>query len=341
MASPLLIMGVSLPAGYGPLYGLWASLPVGLRVTGLSLRGLLASLFAGYRPLFSRVAGLSLCGLWASLPCGLWAFFLRVTGVSTGYGRLYGLRASLRVMGLSTGYGRLYGLWASLPCGLWASLSTGYWPLSLRVMGISPLRVMGVLLAGCGRLYGLLASLRVAGLALSTDYSCGSASTATLTRASTGGWRRSLHSLRICQHRNPGAIPGASTGHGPLFLSQRITGFSTDYGLLNGLRASQRITGFSTDYGLLNGLRASQRITGFSTRYGRLCGRRASLRATSFYTRGWHRSLLVTVADLPVPQRSIRSTGISYSLRGMGFSCLLLRLLLCTSYPLPTPLTTA
>jgi hypothetical protein len=144
-------MGVSLPAGYGPLYGLWASLPVGLRVTGLSLRGLPASLFAGCWP----------------LPCGLWA--------------------SLRVTGVSTGYGPLYGLWASLPCGLWASLSTGYWPLSLRVMGISPLRVMGVLLAGCGRLYGLLASLRVAGLALSTYYSCGSASTATLTRASTGG----------------------------------------------------------------------------------------------------------------------------------------------------------
>jgi hypothetical protein len=208
-------------------------------------------------------------------------------------------------MGLSTGYGPLYGLWASLRVMGW---STGNGPLSPAGYGRSP----------CG----LRASLRVAGLALSTDYSCGSASTATLTRASTGGWRRSLHSLRICQHRNPGAIPGASTGHGPLFLSQRITGFSTDYGLLNGLRASQR-------------------ITGFSTRYGRLCGRRASLRATSFYTRGWHRSLLVTVADLPVPQRSIRSTGISYSLRGMGFSCLLLRLLLCTSYPLPTPLTTA
>jgi hypothetical protein len=300
------------PAGYWPLSS---------RVTGLSLRGLLASLFAGYRPLFSRVAGLSLCGLWASLPCGLWAFFLRVTGVLlAGYGRSScGLRASLRVMGVSTGYGPLYGLWASLPCGLWASLSTGYWPLSLRVMGISPLRVMGisplrvmgVLLAGCGRLYGLLASLRVAGLALSTDYSCGSASTATLTRASTGGWRRSLHSLRICQHRNPGAIPGASTGHGPLFLSQRITGFSTDYGLLYALRTSLRATDVSAGD-------------------GRLCGRRTPLRATSFYTRGWHRSLLVTVADLPVPQRSIRSTGISYSLRGMGFSCLLLRLLSCT-----------
>jgi hypothetical protein len=272
---------------------------------------------AGYWPLSLRVTGLSFCGLLASPSAGYGHLS------PAGYGRSScGLRASLRVMGVSTGYGPLYGLWASLPCGLWASLSTGYWPLSLRVMGISPLRVMGVLLAGCGRLYGLLASLRVAGLALSTDYSCGSASTATLTRASTGGWRRSLHSLRICQHRNPGAIPGASTGHGPLFLSQRITGFSTDYGLLYALRTSLRATDVSAGY-------------------GRLCGRRASLRATSFYTRGWHRSLLVTVADLPVPQRSIRSTGISYSLRGMGFSCLLLRLLLCTSYPLPTPLTTA
>jgi hypothetical protein len=168
MASPLLIMGVSLPAGYGPLYGLWASLPVGLRVTGLSLRGLLASVFAGYWPLFSRVAGLSLCGLWASLPCGLWAFFLRVMGVSTGYGRLYGLRAFLRVMGLSMGYGPLYGLWASLPCGLWASLSTGYWPLSLRACGLwaslpcglwaFSLRVVGVS-TGCWRLYGLLVLL--------------------------------------------------------------------------------------------------------------------------------------------------------------------------------------
>jgi hypothetical protein len=259
MASPLLIMGVSLPAGYGPLYGLWASLPVGLRVTGLSLRGLLASLFAGYRPLFSRVAGLSLCGLWASLPCGLWAFFLRVTGVSTGYGPLYGLWASLRVMGLSPlrvmGIS-LYGLLASLPAG--------YGHLSPAGYGRSP----------CG----LRASLRVAGV-------------------STGCWPCSLYGLqlRICQYRNsdarlygwlaslsslvadlPAPQPWRDTWR--LYGSWTSLSLSTDYGLLNGLRASQRITGFSTRYGRLCGRRTSLRATDVSAGDGRLCGRRASIR---------------------------------------------------------------
>jgi hypothetical protein len=123
---------------------------------------------------------------------------IRVTGVpnpaiSAGYEPLYALRASLRATDVSAGYGRL--------CGRRASL---------RATGVS---------AGDGRLCGLRTSLRATDVSardellyawlasLSTDYSCGSASTATLTRASTGGWPRSLYGLqlRICQYRKSGA----------------------------------------------------------------------------------------------------------------------------------------
>jgi hypothetical protein len=92
-------------------------------------------------------ASLSLCGLRASLS-------------------LCGLRASLRVTGLSTGYGPLYGLWASLSLRAMGISPCGLWVFSLRVMGFLPagygrfpLRVMGILLAGYGRLYGLLVLL--------------------------------------------------------------------------------------------------------------------------------------------------------------------------------------
>jgi hypothetical protein len=86
-----------------------------------------------------------------------------------GYGHL-----SLRVMGvLPAGYGcSSCGLWTFSPAGYGHLYPAGYWR--------SP----------CG----LRASLRVAGLALSTDYGCGSANTASLTRASTGGWRHSHYS---------------------------------------------------------------------------------------------------------------------------------------------------
>jgi hypothetical protein len=120
-------------------------------------------------------------------------------GVCTRYGRPYpcylcGLRASLRVTSLSTvtgvsaGDGRLCGRRASLRA---TSFYTRGWHRSLRATDVS---------ARDELLYAWLASL-------STDYSCGSASTATLTRASTGGWPRSLCGLqlRICQYRKSGA----------------------------------------------------------------------------------------------------------------------------------------
>jgi hypothetical protein len=143
-------MGVSLSAvtdlftGYGPLYGLWASLPAGLRVSGLSFCGFLASLFAGFWPLSLRVMGISLCGLPATLFAGFWPLFSRVTGLS-----LRGLLASL-----PAGYGRS-------PCGLRA--------FSLRVTGVSTgcwsCSLYGLQLRICQyrnsdtRLYGRLASL--------------------------------------------------------------------------------------------------------------------------------------------------------------------------------------
>jgi hypothetical protein len=115
-------------------------------------------------------------------------------------------------------------------------------------------------------------------------------------------------------------------------LSLRVTGLSAGCGRLYALCASLsllslRATGVSAGYGRLCGLRASLRATGVSAGYGRLCGLRASLRVTGVSAGYGRCSLLVIVADLPVSQRSIRSTGISYSLRVMGFSRLLLRLL--------------
>jgi hypothetical protein len=250
-----------LSTGYGPLYGIWASLPCGLwaslpcrlwasllvgyghlslRVTGLSLRGLLASLFAGYGHLSSRVMGISLrglwaslpCGLWASLPCGLWASLLagygylslRVTGLSpcgllaspsAGYWPL-----SLRVMGVSPL--RVMGI---SPCGLWAYLIAGYWPLSLPVTGLSPCGLWASLFAGYGHLSsrvaglshcGLLASLFagywptglswVAGIALSTIHGCGSASSATLAPPWVTGLSAVYGQLSLLATPTPSAL---------------------------------------------------------------------------------------------------------------------------------------
>jgi hypothetical protein len=148
--------------------GLWVS----VRVTGVPI----PAISAGYEPL---------CGLRASLRV---TSLSTVTGVSAGYGRLCGRRASLRVTGVSAGYGRVCARRASIRvagialCGL---------RTSLRATDVS---------ARDELLYAWLASL-------STDYSCGSASTVTLTRASTGGWPRSLYvpQLRICQYRNSDA----------------------------------------------------------------------------------------------------------------------------------------
>jgi hypothetical protein len=138
----------------------------------LSLRacGFLASLFAGFWPLFLRVSGLSFCGFLASLFAGFWPLSLRVMGIS-----LCGLPATLfAVSGLSFR-------------GLLASLFAGCWPLSSRVTGLSLRGLLASLPAGYGRSpCGLRAfSLRVTGV-------------------STGCWSCSLYGLqlRICQYRN-------------------------------------------------------------------------------------------------------------------------------------------
>jgi hypothetical protein len=100
----------------------------------------------------------------------------------------------------------------TLSCGLWVSVRVTGVPIPAISAGYEPLY-------GYGRLCGLRTSLRATDVSardellyawlasLSTDYSCGSASTATLTRASTGGWPRSLYvpQLRICQYRNSDA----------------------------------------------------------------------------------------------------------------------------------------
>jgi hypothetical protein len=160
------------PAGFWPLF---------LRVSGLSLRGILASLLAGYGHLSLRVTGHSFCGFLASLFAGYWPLSSRVAGLS------------------------LCGLLASLPCGLWASLFMGYWPLFLRGCGL-----LASLFAGCWPLSSRVTGLSLRGLlaSLPAGYGrspCGlRAFSLRVTGVSTGCWSCSLYGLqlRICQYRN-------------------------------------------------------------------------------------------------------------------------------------------
>jgi hypothetical protein len=170
----------------------------------------------------------------------------------------------------------------TLSCGLWVSvlvtgvpipaISAGYEPLyglraSLRATDVS---------AGDELLYAWLASL-------STDYSCGSASTATLTRASTGGWPRSLYrlQLRICQYRKSDArLDGWLASLSLLVADLPVPQPWRDTWRLYGSWTSLSLL---TGYGPLNGLRVSRRITGFSVGSG-------PLRVPGLSAGGWHRS---------------------------------------------------